>query len=228
MIDLHAHVLPGLDDGPTTTPEALALLRALSADGIGTVVAAAHAYDGIYNASRTAILTATEQLQAAADEQGIAIRIVPSMEVQLSYDALQAAAAGELLPVGAGNCLVLELPHDEFPHFTERALFELMMAGYQPILNHPERNQALQSHPGLYARLVERGVVGMVTAASVTGQFGAKAKRLSRQWLDEGLAACIATDAHDTVGRSPRMTSALAAVPEVRAAVQETAATIIG
>jgi protein-tyrosine phosphatase len=209
-------------------PEALALLWALSADGIGTVVASAHAYDGIYNASRATILAVSEQLQAAADEQGIPVRIVPSMEVQLSYDALQAASTGELLPIGRGNCLVLELPHDELPHFAERALFELMLAGYQPILNHPERNRALQRHPGLYARLVERGVVGMVTAASLIGQFGPQAKRLGRQWLAEGLAACVATDAHDTIRRSPQLKLALAAVPEVRAAIQETAATIIG
>jgi protein-tyrosine phosphatase len=190
MIDLHAHVLPGLDDGPATTSEALALLRALSADGIGTVVAAAHAYDGVYNASRTAILSATEQLQAAADEQGIPVRIVPSMEIQLSYDALQAASTGELLPVGTGNCLVLELPHAEVPHFTERALFELMMAGYQPILNHPERNQALQRHPGLYAKLIERGVIGMVTAASVIGSpLGPVTVRVA----GVPMMACVAT-----------------------------------
>ena len=210
MIDLHAHVLPGLDDGPADLAQALALLWAMDQQGIRTVVAGAHAVDGRYNATREAVLVATAKVNEALATGGLAIRVLPGMELFLGFDVLRAVKSGQVMGLNQSPYLLVELPHREFPHYTERALFDLMIAGYRPILNHPERNQAIQKDPELAYRLADRGVGAMVTAASLTGRFGPVAADLAAEFLEEGVAAYVVSDAHDLKGRAPALAEGLA------------------
>lgn len=211
LIDLHAHVLPGLDDGPESVEESLALLKAMAEQGVTTVVAAAHALDGRYNVTREAVLSETERLTSYLAQQSIPIRLLPSMEIYLTFDVLRAAAGNHLLGINYSRSLVVELPGREFPLYAERAMFELLMAGYRPILNHPERNWGIQKNPDLMLRLAENGVTGMVTAASLLGRFGPDAKRLAQTFLREGVADVVVSDAHDLKGRAPLLPDGLEA-----------------
>lgn len=210
MIDLHAHVLPGIDDGPGSLEEALALLRVMQNQGVATVVAAAHALDGRYNATRDAVLRATEQVNQGVAAAGMTIQVLPGMELYLGFDLLRAVKTGQVLGLNATQHLVVELPAREFPIYTERALFELMIAGYRPILNHPERNRAIQKNPDLMRRLAERGVSAMVTAASLTGRFGPEAQAAGRAFIEEAVATLVVSDAHDLQGRAPLLPEGLA------------------
>jgi protein-tyrosine phosphatase len=214
MIDLHAHVLPGIDDGPGTLEEAIALLRVMEGQGVRTVAAAAHALDGRYNATRDAVLRATEALNAALGAADLQIRVLPGMELYLGFDLLRAVKTGQVMGLNSSQYLVVELPSQEFPLYTERALFELMIAGYRPILNHPERNRAIQKRPDLMRRLAEQGVSAMVTAASLTGRFGPEAQSLARIFLQEEVADLVVSDAHDLRGRAPTLPEGLAAARE--------------
>jgi len=211
MIDLHAHLLPGLDDGPATLDDCLQMLRVMQDQGVRTVVAAAHAQDGRYNATREAVLRSTEAVNLALHASGLRIEVLPSMELYLTFDLLRMVKSGQVLGLHGTKYLVVELPHREFPLYTERALFELMMSGYRPLLNHPERNLAIQRKPELMERLAEKGVGGMVTAASLLGRFGPDAKRLGERFLAEEAATLLVSDAHDTKGRAPMLPEGLAA-----------------
>lgn len=210
LIDLHAHVLPGLDDGPKDLSDSLALLGAMQAQGVEAVVASVHSFDGRYNVSRDALLSTHEQLLAALESEGLTIRVLPSMELFLGFDLVGAVRRGQVVGLNASAYLVVELPAREYPVYTERALFELMMAGYRPLLNHPERNRAIQTDPDLLYRLADRGVGAMVTAASLLGRFGKEAERLAGQFIADGVADLIVSDAHDLTGRSPLLPDALA------------------
>jgi protein-tyrosine phosphatase len=209
MIDLHAHVLPGIDDGPATMVESLALLQVMARQGIKTVVAAAHALDDRYNATRAVVEETTRAVNAAAQAAGMTIQVLPGMELYLGFDTIRAVRSGEVIGVNGSNYLVVELPPNEFPLYTERALFELMIAGYRPILNHPERNRAIRRKPELMYRLAEKGIGAMVTAASLLGRFGTEPQTLAERFLADQVATMIVSDAHDLVGRAPLLPEAL-------------------
>jgi protein-tyrosine phosphatase len=211
MIDLHAHILPDIDDGPHSLAESLAMLQAMERQGIQTVVATAHALDGRHNATRDAILRATELLHQAIEEAGLTIRVLPSMEIYLGFDLLRAVKTGEAMGLNDSKYLVVELPHREFPAYTERAFFELMLAGYRPILNHPERNISIQKDPDKMYRLADKGVLAMVTAASLLGRFGTTAQHLAQDFLQDEVATLLVSDAHDLQGRGPLLPEGLAA-----------------
>jgi protein-tyrosine phosphatase len=210
MIDLHAHVLPGIDDGPESLEEALALLRAMQNQGVATVVAAAHALDGRYNATREAVLRKTEWVNQALAADGMTIQVLPGMELYLGFDLLRAVKTGQVMGLNGTQYLVVELPAREFPIYTERAFFELMIAGYRPILNHPERNRAIQKNPDLMRQLADRGVGAMVTAASLTGRFGPEAQAVAQAFIAEEVATLVVSDAHDLKGRAPLLPDGLA------------------
>lgn len=211
MIDLHAHVLPQVDDGPQSLAESLALLTAMERQGVQTVVASAHALDGRYNATRDAVLTATDLLRQASLAAGLTISILPSMELYLGFDLLRAVKTGQAMGLNDSQYLVVELPHREFPAYTERALFELMLAGYRPILNHPERNISIHKDPAKMYRLADKGVLAMVTAASLLGRFGTTAQHLAQDFLQDEVATLLVSDAHDCDGRAPQLPEGLAA-----------------
>lgn len=211
MIDLHAHVLPGIDDGPETMADAMALLRAMAQQGVRKVVVAAHALDGQYNVTRDQVLAGTAAVNAALQSEGVALEVLPGMELYLGFDLLRALRSGQAMGINDSRHIVVELPPREFPLYTERALFEAAIAGYRPILNHPERNQAIRKKPDLMYRLADKGIPAMVTAASLLGRFGADAQRLAEEFVAEGVAPYVVSDAHDLTGRAPLLPEGLLA-----------------
>lgn len=227
MIDLHAHVLPGIDDGPPTLADSLALLQAMEEQGVRTVVAAAHALDGKYNATREAVLAATDLVNDELRRTGGQIQVLPGMELYLTFDLLRALRSGEAIGLNNTRHIVVELPHREFPMYTERALFEAMIAGFRPILNHPERNLEIQRRPELMYRLADKGVLAMVTASSLIGRFGSDAQALAEEFVAEGVAPYIVSDAHDLKGRAPLLPDGLAAARPLGKADQTAEAALL-
>jgi protein-tyrosine phosphatase len=228
LVDLHAHVLPGLDDGPADLDEALALLRAMAAESITMVVAGCHGLDGRYNATADGVLRQTELVNQALAAEGVGLTVLPGMELFLSFDLLAALRGGRVLGLNRSRYVLIELPAREMPHFTERAFFDLMIAGYRPILNHPERNRGIQRDPDRFYRLVDQGVGAMVTAASLLGRFGAEAQALAEEFLEEGAAAYVVSDAHDLAGRAPCLAEGLAAAKAWSKVDQEAEQSLLG
>jgi protein-tyrosine phosphatase len=196
MIDLHAHILPGVDDGPATLREALAILEAAADDGVRTIAATPHVRDD-YPTTPEAMERGVAGLARAVERASIPIQIVRGGEI--AHDRLGTLTVEELRRFtlgGSGRYVLIETPYVGWPLDLATRLFELQVGGLSPVLAHPERNFDVQSRPGLLRPLVARGVLVQVTAASVDGRLGKRSASTARTLLQTGCAHLIASDAH--------------------------------
>lgn len=207
MIDLHCHILPGLDDGAQTLEDSIELARVAAGDGIHTIVATPHADIWGTSPDQEDLRDRVDRLQEALDAEGVPIRVVPGLENHLT----PALLSGGLVPINHTRYALVELPFEEFPFYVESTLFELQLKGYKLILAHPERNAVLRADADALRRLVERGIMAQLTAASLLGVFGKKTREASEGFLKQGLVHVLSTDSHSaTGGRRPVLTDALA------------------
>jgi len=197
MIDLHCHILPGLDDGPADLGQSLAMCRQAAADGITHLVATPHLRPPVYAAEKPDIQAALTKLREALTKDGIALTLISGAEVNLVAD-LPALARGQRLPFinDNGRYFFLELNEARLSEGLEGMIFELKLLGITPILTHPERTQAGGRDWQWLARLVELGCLTQVTAMSLTGEFGRRAQQSCEDLLEQNLAHFLATDAH--------------------------------
>ncbi len=215
MIDLHTHILPGLDDGAQSLADAVAMARAAAADGITTVLATPHA-NGHQPLTQEEVARRARALQGELEEQGIALRVLPGIENAIAPDLPQRVEGGTAFPLAGTPYLLVELPLEGFPPYTEQVLFELQVRGLTPLLAHPERNAALQRDPSPLERLVRRGILAQVTAASLMGAFGPRTQRAAVAFLKQGLVHVIATDAHAVASpRAPLLSPAVAVAARI-------------
>jgi protein-tyrosine phosphatase len=209
MIDIHSHILPGLDDGAGSLEESLAMARLAVADGIRTVVATPHVVTGLYSNSREAILAAVAQLQKALQENGIDLTILPGAEYRLEPDLPRRLARGELMTINdTGRYLLVEPPATLLPGYTRQVLYELQLRGLTPIIAHPERNAGFTKEPSRLHELVTGGALVQITAGSLTGLLGSRAAANARAFLKQGCVHFIASDAHDSSDRTPLLSPA--------------------
>lgn len=215
MIDLHVHILPGLDDGPRSWESALEMARLAVDDGVTTVVATPHLFarrtvemDRINPPDR--ILAAAAELQRQLDEAGVALKVAAGCEVPLCHDLMSLLDAGQVLTLnGAGRYLCLEMPDTVIPPTTEELCFQLTSRGITPIITHPERNPIFLETPDKLVRLVELGCLAQITAGSITRNFGWGVSRFAKRLVKAGLAHVVASDAHDRRHRPPILSAAL-------------------
>ncbi|MBI4169007.1 MAG: hypothetical protein HY510_03620 [Acidobacteria bacterium] len=223
MIDLHNHLLPGIDDGARKLEETLECLRIARRDGVRTIVATPHMKPGVYDNPREIILervALVREAQKGNEAEGVAV--LPGAEVYFAADLPQRARAGTLMTVGdLGKYLLLELPYQQIPMRVEDMLFQLRLLGITPLLAHPERVAYYLADIERLAASVRLGALTQVTASSITGKFGDKARAFALSMLERNLLHVIATDSHDASYRPPVLTEAVRAAALV---VGETAA----
>ena len=209
-MDIHCHCLPGLDDGPQTLTDALELCRALVNDGISTVIACPHQLGRCDGRNSPAIVReAVTDLNNALATENIPLAVLPGGDVRLDERIASLCDTDGILTVAdSRQYLMLEFPDGVFMDIT-RLVNDLRSRGLQIIISHPERNGALIRQPHAVARLIDSGALLQLTAASITGDFGPVAERAAWHWLMFGSAVLVATDAHDTNGRRPRMSDAM-------------------
>jgi len=216
VVDLHAHILPELDDGPASVSEALEICRLAAEDGTTVIVATPHMLNGVYEVRREDILRKVELLQKHVDEAHLSLRILPGADVHAEPDICQRIRDGQVMTVAdGGKYLMLDLGEEIVPPRLEDALFSLQLEGITPILSHPERNLAVQDDPDVLVRLVGAGNLAQVTAASLTGEFGQRAARSARRLLERGLVHLVASDTHSPVRRPPGLSRARQAVTRI-------------
>lgn len=210
FVDIHHHLLPGLDDGPEGWDQSLAMARAAHQAGIRVVVATPHVHPGRPGQpGREVIAGLVDELRARLASAGWGdLEVLPGAEVYPVPDLPRwLSKDGRAWDLGQGarvRYLLVDLPFDQLPPHFDRLLFEVMLAGVVPVIAHPERNRQLAAHPDQLAALVERGAVAQVTAASLLGGFGRAAQQAALWFIRHGLARVVATDAHDPVHRSPQ------------------------
>ncbi len=197
MIDLHAHILPGVDDGVKNDAEAVKAARQASAFGVDSIVATPHVIPGVFVNNRSGILEAVARLQGVLDNQEVAVRVFPGAEYYVEPDLPKKLAQGELLTVNdRGQHVLVELPMQNVPAYVDQVLFDLLVRGVTPVLAHPERNRELVDDPGKLYRLVQKGILVQVTAGSLLGMFGREARTAAEFFVRQRWVHFLASDLH--------------------------------
>jgi protein-tyrosine phosphatase len=202
VIDLHCHLLPGIDDGPATTEDAVALARAFVAEGITRVAATPHVSPAHPN-SAAVVEEAWLALVGELGRAPVALEVVAGAELDLLHGASLPDAELEGLTLGHDGALLVECPFSAVVPQFETLVARLQDKGFRVVLAHPERSPAFLRDPELLRRLVRSGALASLTGASFAGRFGRTARKYACWALDAGLAHDVATDAHDVVRRPP-------------------------
>lgn len=203
MIDLHCHLLPGIDDGAPDLTVSLAMARCAVADGIRVTACTPHIYPGLYHNDRAGIEAATAVLQATLNEEGIALTLVTGADTHLTPDMVGGIRAGRIPTLNGSRYLLFEPPHHTAPPRFDESLFNLLAAGIVPVVTHPERLSWVESHYEIFVQAVKAGAWMQVTSGSLTGRFGPRPKYWGERMLDEGLVHILATDSHHIDRRPP-------------------------
>jgi protein-tyrosine phosphatase len=208
VIDLHSHVLPGLDDGPPDLDAAVALVRAAEAAGTRAVAATSHV-DRTFGLTPAELAAARAALVERLGAEGIAVEVLQGGEIAPERAAELSEADLAALTLGGGPCLLLECPFRPF------AGMEALVAGFRDrgfavLLAHPERSPLFQRDLERLGALVDEGALAQVTAGSFAGDFGGHARRAAEAMLEAGLVHVLATDTHDPVSRPPDLRRAVA------------------
>lgn len=214
MIDLHSHVLPGLDDGAADLDEALAICRAAAAAGIEVLAATPHVRDDYPT-------TADQMEQAFAalrDAAGEIVRLVPGGELDLAELDRPREELVRFALAGNPAYLLVETPYAGWPLDLADKLFRLRSAGITPVLAHPERNREVQERPELLDSIVAGGTLVQLTAGSVDGRLGRRARGGATALLERGLAHLLASDAHAPEVRAIGMAGAVEALDDAQLA----------
>jgi protein-tyrosine phosphatase len=204
MIDLHTHVLPGIDDGAEDLAEAVAMCRLAAAEGCEALVATPHQRrEPWWNCDPEELAALRERLQEAV---GPSLRLLPGGEIRVDGELLaevERLPASGLLPLAGSRYLLIEFGGRESPDAAADLVHELAIAGWRPVLAHPELIRWMAGDPASVARLVALGATVQVTAMSLTGDFGRRAQSDAVRLLNAGLVHFVASDCHDTRRRPP-------------------------
>jgi protein-tyrosine phosphatase len=208
MIDLHSHILPGIDDGAKSLDISLAMARIAVADGIHTMACTPHIYPGMYMNDGAGIQQAVAALQTELDREGIPLKLVVGADVHLVPGLIDGLREGRVPTLHGSRYFLLEPSHTTPPPRFEDSVFNLIASGYTPIITHPERLTWVESHYPAFLRLIEEGAWMQITAGALTGMFGPRAQHWGGRFVAEGHTHIIASDAHSAGRRLPRISEA--------------------
>lgn len=215
--DIHSHILPGFDDGASCEEESLEMARVAVRGGTAVMAATPHYDPETPGFEPAEVAVAVEKLGAALKREGIALALVPGVEVRVSAGLFDIAVGdaerlAALTLGGVGMCMLLDLPTGDMPASTPEILYRVRLAGIRTVLAHPERNRYLVEHHQAARDLAEQGVEMQVDSGSIEGVFGRQARRAARRLLKEGAASVVASDAHGTRRRSTDLSGAATAL----------------
>jgi protein-tyrosine phosphatase len=208
MIDLHCHLLPGIDDGSPDLETSLEMARIAVDDGITTIFCTPHIYPGLYENTGPDIQRRVAQLQTIFRDKGIALDLSYGADVHLVPEINEGLRTGRVPTLGGSRYLLLEPSHNVRPPRFVESVFALIGAGYTPVITHPERLTWIADHYEDFTQLAKSGAWLQVTAAALQGTFGKYAQLYAERFVGEGWTAVLATDAHTTNRRAPRMREA--------------------
>ena len=213
MIDLHCHLLPGIDDGPKTLETTLEMARIAVADGIKTIFCTPHIYPGLYANTGADIQRRVSQLQLILNDKNISLKLSYGADVHLVPEVSTGLADGRIPTLGGSRYLLLEPSHHVCPPRFKESVFSLITAGYVPVITHPERLTWVEDHFDDFTSLARSGAWLQITGGALVGRFGKRVERIAERFVGDGWTAVLASDAHTTSRRAPLLAEA-----ELRAA----------
>jgi protein-tyrosine phosphatase len=215
FVDIHCHLLPGIDDGAQDVEESLAMARLAVEDGTTTVIATPHQLGNFEHNRGDDIRQRVTQLQQRLDSANLPLRLLPGADVRIEAGFIERLMCGDVLTLGDHRRhVLLELPHELYLPL-EPVIIELARRQIVGILSHPERNEGILRQPEVLMPLVEAGCLMQITAGSLCGSFGNLCQRFSEYLLTEGMVHFVATDAHGPQSRRPLMRRAFERVAEL-------------
>ena len=196
LVDIHNHILPGLDDGPNTMEEAILLAADAVANGVTHIIATPHHMNGKYQNASAVVVEAVANLNREIANRSIPVQILPGQEIHFYNSILDDLNENLLTLSNSGKFLLLELPSNYFPAFTFEILLEIQLKGFIPIIVHPERNRLLKKDKQKVYELVKKGALIQITAASLVGVHGYSVKKYLKDLIKHNLVHFISSDAH--------------------------------
>ncbi len=202
-IDIHSHILSGIDDGAEHLEESLQMLRCAAQEGIAEIIATPHFHYKKGNAAPEKIKKLLTELQNAADREKIPVKLYAGNELFYTYELLEQLKAGKVLTLAGSDYILMEFSLDTEPRKIHNAVYQFMSEGYLPVIAHIERYQAFSSNPEFVREISKMGAYYQINADCLAKTFGGSRKRFVKSMLLEGLVQFIATDAHDAAFRKP-------------------------
>jgi len=211
MIDIHCHILPGIDDGPKDLDESIAMLRMAEADGVRSIVATPHSGGAYEEPDSDHIRELVRTVNAAAADEGIAVELLPGCEAQITPDFAEKVASGRIITLGdLGRYVLMEVSATPLPAYGLDGVFNLALAGVIPVLAHGERLAGTKSGMAFVSAFARQGGLVQLNADAVGGLVGRQVQRCCGQLWRRGCAHVIASDGHGTRRRPPLLSPCLA------------------
>lgn len=209
-IDIHNHILPGLDDGSADEKMSLQMLRMAAEDGITHMIATPHFHYRRGHATPEQIRNAMAFMQDLIDGEGIPIHLYTGNELYYTHDLIEKVKAKEVLTLADSDYVLLEFSPETEQRKIQNGVYQFLSEGYYPIIAHMERYEAFNKHPDFVETILRMGAYYQVNAGSITGDAGWALKRFTRNMLKRGMIQFVATDAHDLQKRQPNFSAAAA------------------
>jgi protein-tyrosine phosphatase len=208
MFDLHSHIIQGIDDGAKDMEMSLAMLQMAAENGTKGIVATPHVIEGEWLPEWDRIVMECDILQKTAQESGINISIFPGGEIAIHLDILDIVTGAGAYCINSGRYMLVELPANQIPSFTDNFFFSLQARGITPILAHPERHPALAKEPEILTEWIRRGILAQMNGTSITGEMGERVMATAEILLTNNMIHAIGSDAHRMHNRNTNLTLA--------------------
>lgn len=211
MVDIHCHILPGIDDGPKTYDESLKMVEQAVNQGIKTIIATPHYPYGDYQYEKEEVFEKVETLQEKIDEAGLTCCIYPGMELYLFPGIIKKIDQNKVIPLlQKSKYLLVEFPLDSFSRSLINILHEINIRGYTPIIAHPERYNFMQHNSLVINEILQYNILMQINADSILGNNGQKAKKIAIELIKQNLVSFIASDGHSSKWRNVKLSEAIA------------------
>lgn len=217
MIDLHSHILPGLDDGAQTMDEALKMASIAEEDGIEKIVATPHLFRNDFTPQDLGIIEEKRrEFVKALEKDNVQIKILVGAEVHISHNLIDEIRKNRTyLVIDRSSYMFVEFPSEHVFSGVKNLFFELMSEGIRPIIAHPERNSVFRRNPAVLYELVQMGAFCQVNSGSITGIYSVKSQEAANHFLDLGLVHFIASDCHNSSSIPPKLSEAVEKAAEI-------------
>ena len=201
MVDIHAHILWAVDDGPKSFEQSINLLKQAVQEGITDIIATSHSSHPLYNVSFEKVTEQLLTLQEVININNLPLTLHAGHEVRIGDNMIDSIKTKKIHTLANSNYVLLELPSDIVPYYTIPLIRDLLGEGIIPIIAHPERNKAIVERTELLARLINEGAVAQITAGSLAGHFGRKIQRVSLDFVKANLVHTYGSDVHHLLNR---------------------------
>ncbi|MDW8802590.1 exopolysaccharide biosynthesis protein [Clostridium sp. A1-XYC3] len=209
MIDIHSHILPGIDDGAKTLDDTIEMLKIARNNGIKKIIATPHFYRGYYENKFEDICKLTEEISGKVKEQGLDIEIIFGQEIFLDNHTLDHYKEGIIKGINNTKYMLIEFPMQDMPKNALDTMYELRLQGIVPVVAHPERYSYIIEKPSVINNFIEEGCLFQINSGSIEGHFGKRVQKTSEILISHGICHFIGSDAHSVNRRSPKIKNAL-------------------